>query len=183
MFFDRKFRLPVLLILLAGCGGMMDDLNPSGADRRPAVQPGTSGSAVGQNAPDFTLSDSLGNTVTLSSLVPTVPGTVLYFTMWCPICDGHMSHMRDVVIPQFPAVRFFAADYVSGSVVDARNAEISNGYAGTPFTVLADVNQTVLKAYQGTMGTTVVIDAAGVILMNEDYKDGSRLRAVLAGLP
>jgi hypothetical protein len=33
------------------------------------------------------------------------------------------------------------------------------------------------------MGTTVVIDKAGVVRMNEDYKDGLRLQAVLAGLP
>ncbi len=164
---------------------MMNDLVPSGSDKRPPVVPGTTGPLVGQNAPDFTLSDTLGNSVTLSSVVTTtgVKGAVLYFTMWCPICDTHMSAMRSGIIPVYPDVRFFAVDYVSGSVADARNAEVSNGYVGSGFTVLADMHQTVLTAYQGTMGTTVVIDKDGVIRMNEDFKDGTRLLATLAALP
>jgi peroxiredoxin len=183
MYFDRKCCWLLLLFTLVACGNMMDDLNPSGNDNRPLVQPGTTGPAVGQNAPDFTLFDTLGNSVTLSSVFPTVQGVVIYFTMWCPICDSHMSHMRSSQIPGFPNVRFYAVDYVSGTVADARNAEISNGYDGSGFTVLADTQQTVLGLYQATMGTTIVIDRTGVVRMNEDYKDGSRLQTVLANLP
>ncbi|NTW58506.1 MAG: redoxin domain-containing protein [Nitrospirae bacterium] len=173
------------MVLLAGCGGMMDDLAPSGSDKRPAVMPGTTGPLVGQNAPDFTLPDTLGTSVTLSSVITTtgVQGAVLYFTMWCPICDAHMSNMRNTVLPAYPNVPFFLVDYVSGSVAGAQNAELSNGYAGSGFTVLADTQQTVLGLYQATMGTTVVIDRTGVIRMNEDYKDGTRLKAALAALP
>jgi peroxiredoxin len=183
MYFDRKCCWLLLLFTLVACGNMMDDLNPSGNDNRPLVQPGTTGPAVGQNAPDFTLNDTLGESVTLSSVFPTVQGVVIYFTMWCPICDSHMSHMRSSQIPGFPNVRFYAVDYVSGTVADARNAEISNGYDGSGFTVLADTQQTVLGLYQATMGTTIVIDRTGVVRMNEDYKDGSRLQTVLANLP
>jgi peroxiredoxin len=175
----------LLLLLLVACGNMMDDFNPSGSDKRPPVQPGTTGPFVGQNAPDFTLPDTLGTPVTLSAELtsPAVSGVVLYFTMWCPLCDSHMSHMLTATIPGYPDIRFFAVDYVSGTVADARNAEISAGFAGSAFTVLADTNQTVLNLYQATMGTTVVIDKSGVVRMNEDYKDGLRLQAVLAGLP
>jgi hypothetical protein len=94
-----------------------------------------------------------------------------------------MSHMRNTEIPAFPGVRFYAVDYVSGTVADARNSELANGYDGSGFTVLADTQQTVLNLYQATMGTTVVIDRAGVVRMNEDFKDGSRLDATLAALP
>jgi len=185
MCFARLFWGIILLCAITACGGMTDDLFPSGSDKRPPVQPGTIGPAVGQLAPDFTLSDSLGNTVTLSTSVTTtgVQGTVLYFTMWCPICDTHMSHMRTNQIPAFPSVRFYAVDYVSGSVTEARNAEISNGYDGSGFTVLADTQQSVLNLYQATMGSTVVIDRTGVVRMNEDFKDGTRLDAALATLP
>jgi peroxiredoxin len=177
--------LALLLVVHTGCGGMTDDLVPSGSDKRPIVVPGTTGPSVGQNAPDFTLTDTLGNSVTLSSTVTTtgVQGSVLYFTMWCPVCDLHMSDMRNTVLPAYPNVRFFLVDYVSGSVADARNAELSNGYAGSGFTVLADTQQMVLGLYQATMGTTVVIDRTGVIRMNEDYKDGTRLQATLVALP
>jgi hypothetical protein len=58
-----------MLPLLAACGDVMDDLDPSGSDERPPVQAGTTGPAVGQNAPDFTVSDSLGNPLSLSAVL------------------------------------------------------------------------------------------------------------------
>lgn len=175
--------LLLLIIIAPGCGGTADDLSPSGSDKRSIAQPGTTGPSVGQKAPEFTIPDSLGNTLSLSSALASSKAVVLYFTMWCPICDTHMSSMRAAAVPAFPDVRFFLVDYVSGTVTDARNAQVSNGYAGPEFTVLADTNQAVLNAYSATMGTTVVIDGAGVIRMNEDYKDGTRLPAVLGSLP
>lgn len=170
----RRLLLVLILTFFSGCGGMLDDLKPSGSDKH----------RVGQLAPDFTLSDTLGTSVTLSTILTgtDVSGVVLYFTMWCPTCDVHMSSMRSSHIPTFPNVRFIALDYVSGTVADARNSELSNGYAGSGFIVLADTAQTVLNLYRGTMGTTVVIDKAGVIRMNEDYKD-DRVTAALAVLP
>lgn len=166
----------------AGCGSMQDDLAPSGSDLRSPVIPGSLGATVGQSAPDFTLSDTLGNPVTLSDVVSTVQGVVLYFTMWCGTCDTHMSTMKTFLIPAYPNVRFYAVDYVSGSVADARKAEVDNGYAGSGFTVLADSQQSVSGLYQATMATTVVIDKNGIVRLNEDFKDGQRLQAVLAGL-
>lgn len=174
----------LLLIMLAGCGNIMDDLDPSSSDKRPAVEAGSIGPAVGQNAPDFTISDTLGSSLNLSTELTgtTVKAVVLYFTMWCPVCDTHMTHMHDAIIPAFPEVVFCAVDYVSGSVAESRSAETENGYAGSGFRVLADVDSHVLNAYQATMGTTVVIDKSGVILMNEDFRDGARLQAVLSDL-
>ena len=172
------------LVLLTGCGGMMDDLNPSGSDKRPPALPGTIGPAVGQNAPDFTLSDTLGINVTLSSELTTTntQGVVLYFTMWCPSCELDMTNIQTYFIPAFPNVRFIAVDYVSGSVADAASA--AGSFAGPGhFIVLADTQQTVMNLYQATMETTVVIDSAGVVRMNESYKNGARLQAVLSSLP
>ncbi len=177
--------LAIIAILLAGCGSMTNDLYPSGSDKRTPAVPGTTGPAVGQNAPDFTLPDTLGTSVTLSTALTStaVRGVVLYFTMWCPVCDTHMSAMQSGFIPNYPDVSFFAVDYVSGSVAEARNAEIANGFDGSGFTVLADIDQTVLGLYKATMGITVVIDKSGVVRMNEDFKDGTRLRAALDALP
>jgi peroxiredoxin len=181
-----KMRLLwLILLLIAGCGGMMDDMAPSDKDKRPVITCGITGPDVCQNASDFTLSDTLGNMVSLSSVLssPGVRGAVIYFTMWCPICDMHMSNMRASMLPNYPAVRFIVIDYVSSSVPMARNEEISNGYSGSGFTVLADTNQAVLDRFHATMGTAIVIDSSGVVRFNEDYKDGSRLRAVLSALP
>ncbi|HEY5973165.1 MAG TPA: redoxin domain-containing protein, partial [Geobacteraceae bacterium] len=76
-----------LLLLLCGLSACGDNLFPSGEDKRPTVQPGTTGPAVGQNAPAFTVSDTAGASVTLASALAGKKGIVLYFTMWCPICD------------------------------------------------------------------------------------------------
>ena len=168
-------------ILLMGCAGVMDDLNPSATDERPFIEDGSIGPYVKQIAPDFTVSDTLDNIVTLSADLANKEAIVLYFTMWCPVCDSHMSHMRTAIIPNFPSVQFFMVDYVTGEIDYSRSSQLANGYSD--FTVLVDENQSILNQYKATMGTTVVIDRNGVIAMNEDYKDGSRLREVLESLP
>jgi peroxiredoxin len=172
----RALFFVALFSALCGCG---NNLAPDSSDKRSQTP-----SSVGRPAPAFSISDVDGNTVTLPGALSGNSGIVLYFTMWCPICDVHMSYLRSVSMPAFPNVHFYLVDYVSGSVADARNAAISDGFYGTPrLTVLADVGNSVLNAYDATMGSTVVIDSSGVIRMNEDLKDGSRLQSVLSGLP
>jgi peroxiredoxin len=166
----------ILLFFLTGC----DDLDPSSEDKRPPVDTTTIGPAVGQIAPDFSLFDTLGNPITMSAELTSAQGVVLYYTMWCPICDSHMSHMRSQIIPDFPNVKFFIIDYVSGTIELSREAQLSNGYAD--LNVLVDNIQEVLTLYQATMGTTVVIDNAGTVRMNEDYKDGIKLTETLTAL-
>jgi len=179
-----KMRVFLLIVVLfAGCGNM-SDLDPSDRDKVPPEQPGTIGLAVGQIAPNFTLSDTLGNNITLLSVIPTTQGVVLYFAMeWCPICEGNLDSLRSSVIPAFPNVRFYVVDYTCASVAEASSWEIAAGYAGAGFDVLADTQQSVLNLYQATMGITVVIDKNGVVQMNEEYNNGTRLQAILASLP
>ncbi|RKZ67186.1 MAG: hypothetical protein DRQ44_05955 [Gammaproteobacteria bacterium] len=170
------------LLGLAGCDGITDDLRPSGDDNRPVVEEGILGTQVGQISPDFSMLDSLGNTRGLYDELSTSTGVVLYFTMWCPICDTHMSHMRSEVMPNFPTVQFFLVDFVSGSVAASRSAQLSSGYGGIE--TLVDSDQALYGSYDASMGTTVVIDSAGnIVRMNEDYKDGVKLTETLQALP
>ena len=182
MSFVRSLLAAVLLFLLAGCDNMLDDLDPSGEDKRPDVVLGSVGPQVGQIAPDFTLDDTLYTPHTLSTELGSARAVVLYFNMWCPICDTHANHMRQYIVPDFPNVQFFLVDYVSGSVPFSRSNQVASGY--TDFTVLVPTSDSFTKLYQATMGTTVVIDANGqVVRMNEDYLDGNKLRATLEALP
>jgi len=149
----------LFISLLTGCGDMMDDLSPTGVDKR----------ALDATEPvDFTAVTSLGETVSLSTELLSAKGAVLYFTMWCPYCDSHMTHMRSNIIGAYPDVKFFIVDYVSGSVAGARAAQISSGYSD--MTVLADTGHSLSDKFNGTMGTTVVMDKRGVIVFHEDYK-------------
>lgn len=176
-----KYFAIFLLLAIAGCGDITDDLNPDGSDSRPVADCGTVGPLACQNAMDFTLSDSLGNSVTLSTEIVSADGVVLYFTMWCPVCDSHMSHLRSFVVPRFPNVTFLIVDFVSGSVSYVRSSQESNGY--TNFTTLADINNVAENGFNGGMGTVAVINNSGVIVLNEDYKTGSRLIDILETLP
>ena len=177
-----SFRITLFLILLFCLTGCGNNLFPSGEDKRPSVTAGSSGGTVSQKAPDFSVSDSNGTIVTLASSLSGKKGAVFYFTMWCSICEIHVSNMQAATVPLFPDVNFFLVDYVSGSVSDAAAASTANGYAGGVFAILADTNHTLSNNFQGTMGTTVVIDSSGVIRLNEDYRDGANLRSTLAAL-
>lgn len=176
-----RLAVLALALLLSACQDVTDDLDPSGTDRRPEVVAGTSGHAVGQLAPDFTVPDSRGVSFTLSAELGGTSGVAMYFAMWCPICDSHMSHMRSRISADFPQVKFIIVDFVSGSAGGARAAQIANGY--TDLRVLADGDQAILNLYDATMGSTVVVDSGGVVRMNEDYKDGTKLRQTLEALP
>jgi len=176
----HRYLFLLLLFTLTAC----DDLYPSGEDKRAPVDTTVVGSKAGQIAPEFSLFGTEGNTVTMSVELAGADAIVLYFTMWCPICDSHMSHMRTQVIPNYPNVRFLIIDFVSGSIADSRTAQEKNGY--TDLTVLVDDASEVETLYEGTMGTTVVIQntgGQGTILMNEDYKDSVKLTQTLDSLP
>jgi hypothetical protein len=184
--FKRYLWLVVALFWLSGCGDMTGDLNPSGDDKRPDINSGSIGYLPTQKAADFTVTDSTGSDFTLSDHLAggstPADAVVLYFTMWCPICLAHSDHMYNHVIPQFKPrgnVAYALVDYVSGSVSGSRMAELANGYAGSDFTTLADVDQDLQDQFNGAMGTVVVIDSSGTILINEDYRDGSALMDTL----
>ncbi len=180
MFSCKSAALLLFLVGLTACG---DNMFPSGTDKRPVIQSGSSGSSVTQKAPDFSVSDTNYATVTLASSLSGKKGAVIYFTMWCPVCDSHMSSMRTSIIPSFSDVNFFLVDYLSGSVAESAASASANGYAGGVFTTLVDINHTLTSNFNGTMGTTVVVDSAGIVRMNEDYRDGTNLRTILTALP
>ncbi|MDH4225944.1 MAG: peroxiredoxin family protein [Deltaproteobacteria bacterium] len=163
----------------AGCGDMAGDLLPSGADKR-----GGDGPYPGHPAPDFTVTDSLNNPVTLSAqLTPATPGSgvVLYFTMWCPVCNGHADQILSSFTAAYPNVRFYLVDFVSSTVAQVRGNQLAYGYGA--LTTLADTARQVFNKYEGTMAIAVVVDRNGIIQMNEGFKDGARLTGVLNSLP
>lgn len=183
---QRSLTLMLLCLGLGACGDLVDDLNPSSSDKRADVVAGSTGNMPGQIAVSFTVKDSLNRDFVLSEHLSggSEPAdvVVLYFTMWCPVCLSHSDHMYNHIIPQFRSrgtVVYGLVDYVSGSVSATRASELANGYAGSDFTTLADVDQGLLDQFNGAMGIVVVIDSDGTILLNEDYRNGSALSETL----
>lgn len=177
-----KSLLLMSFIFLYACADVLDDINPSGSDKRGDFDSSTIGSHPGETAADFSVFDTLNKPFLMSAELVSADAIVVYFTMWCPICDSHMTHMRSNIIPDYPNVKFYFIDYVSGLVSVARASQLDNGY-GASSVLVDDSNHTVTNLYDATMGTTIVIDRNTIVKMNEDYKDGSKLRDVLDALP
>lgn len=178
----RHLMSLALLLVLPGCDGLGDDLSPSGADQRPEVVAGSIGARPSQQVADFSLTTSTDTDFTLSTHLQggsdPADVVVLYFTMWCPVCLAHSDHLYSHIIPRFRnrgRVVYALVDYVSGSVNGSRMQELANGYAGSDFVTLADVDQALQHQLNATMATVVVIDRTGTILLNEDFRDGSAL--------
>ncbi|KZZ19894.1 hypothetical protein A3752_13195 [Oleiphilus sp. HI0081] len=102
--------------------------------------------------------------------------------MWCPLCDSHMSSIRESIKPNYPNIHFISIDYVSGSTEQARANQISSGYRSE--TVVADTAHNLTEQFKGDMGVTVVINSDGLILMNEGFKHAKLTEALeLASQP
>jgi peroxiredoxin len=181
MFFanQARFITPKFLMLCLFLSACNEDLIPSSSDERTGIREEGIGSQVGQIAAEFTVIDSNGETITLSDELTFNPYVVLYFTMWCSLCDTHMASLQKSIRPKYPNLRFLMIDYVTNSVRLSRSAQLLNGYEAE--TVLVDTGRELADQFRGDMGSTVVIDSEGVIRMNEEYKP-SRLSAVLESM-
>ncbi len=170
----KKLFCLFLLLGLFGCKEVSGDLLPSGKDHR-------LGEATTQSGPlqGLIATDSQGAQVKLQEAAAQAKGLVLYFTMWCPVCNSHTDHLLRVM-PQFPQARLLLVDFVSGTIEGARQAQQASGYQKTQ--VLVDTDGSLTRAFSGTMSTTVVLNPAGQVLMQEDFKDGSRLLELLGNL-
>lgn len=158
-----------LMMVLSGC---QEDLLPSDQDLGPSAR-----SQVGITLDDQTFSLSDASQSTLTERLQTADAVVLYFTMWCPVCDLHMSHIRDTLKSHYPSVDFMFVDYVSGTIAASEQARTSSGYRD--FDVIADVDNSLERLFSATMATTVVIDKNFIVQFQEEFKDGSRLVNVL----
>ncbi|MCK4708050.1 MAG: redoxin domain-containing protein [Gammaproteobacteria bacterium] len=182
-----KYLILIPFILLSNaCNDISDDLNPSSSDLREDVVIGSIGNMPGQMIADFTIKDSENSDFILSQHLEggatPADAIVLYFTMWCPICLSHTNHIYNYIIPQFEGrgtVVYGLVDYVSGSVSITRASAQANGYLNTEFTILSDVDQSLLDQLNAAMGIVVVIDNDGTILLNEDYRTGTALAEIL----
>lgn len=158
-----------LLFALSAC---QQDLMPSGEDQRSSAVPAIS--------EDFSVTLSDGSDFSLSSALSEHDAVVLYFTMWCPVCDEHMQHLRESFVPAYPNVQFVLVDYVSDSVSATYKNQRSAGYGD--FLTISDHQNLLQNLFAGTMASTVVIDKNFVVQMAETFKTGEQLQVLLNAL-
>jgi len=169
-----KFIIAILMtsVLLSAC---QEDLLPSN-DPLENTNTIKQGSIVEDLS--YTLSD--GSQKTFSSELSMHDAVVIYFTMWCPVCDSHMSHIRNELVPEYTNVKFILLDYVSGSIAYTLDAQQANGYLD--FDVIADYNNQLEEYFNGTMATTVVIDKNFIVKFKGLFKTTSDIKATLDSL-
>jgi peroxiredoxin len=179
----------LFLLLVSGCsGGTADDLFPTGEDERSRIAAGELGGRPGNLSPDFSVITTENGTFTLSEHLAGAAeesdATVLYFTMWCPVCAAHMDLIQFDIMPRFSGanITYLAVDYLSGSTVSTGISQQESGFTGGGWLAAADPGQVVTAIYNATMGTTVVINRDGFVRLNEDLRTGENLAAILAEL-
>ena len=167
--FKRLIALAALTFLITGC---QEDLLPSNDQLE-----SNSKAEVGSTIEDLNFDLSTSENQNLSERLQNSDAVVLYFTMWCPVCDSHMSHIRQHYRSQYTNVDFIFVDYVSGSISASLGAQQSSGY--TDFDVIADFDDALEDRLGGNMAITLVVDKNFTVLMNEEFKTGTQLTSVL----
>ena len=171
--FIKPFFIVSLLILLSGC---QEDLFPESETLQ--AGPGQAGETL--DIDRLNLSLNSGDKIDLNDRLVQHDAVVLYFTMWCVVCDGHTSEIKSQLQPNYPNVDFLLVDYISSTQGYSRSNQQSTGF--TSFDVIADTNDQLENALSGTMGSIVVINKNRSILMNEYFNNSAKLIQVLDNL-
>jgi peroxiredoxin len=103
------------------------------------------GLAVGEHAPDFTLLDALGESVTLSELLANGPVVLTFYRgEWCPYCNVQLRHLEQAL----SSFQKFNATLVAVSPQSPDHALSLTEKHDLKFPVLSDVDQDVSRAYR-----------------------------------
>lgn len=181
----KKLVIPaVLLVLLvallaAGCAGA-----GKGPEQKGGISPGGTpapavGTAVGQQAPDFTLQTADGKSVSLSSLRGR-PVLLNFWATWCPPCQAEMPEIEKFYRQNNKKFNLVAVNLTSSEKsVEQVNKFLQAG--GYTFPVLLDKEGAVAGRYAVRyIPTSFFIDARGVIQM--EYTGPMSLQIMQDGL-
>lgn len=103
------------------------------------------GVAVGEKAPDFTLTNAFGKKVTLYQELKKGPVVLVFYRgSWCPYCNLHL-HVLNKAQPKFAK---FDAQVIAVTPQKPDRSKSQIEKDGYPFEVLSDTQSDVMKAYQ-----------------------------------
>ncbi|MCA1567732.1 MAG: TlpA family protein disulfide reductase [Acidobacteria bacterium] len=187
----KKWALPVIILLagvsLNGCGAGGGRAQTSASmPAAAAAEPGGAssvakvGTAVGESAPDFQLTQLDGAQVSPQELRGR-PAVLVFWTAWCPSCKEEAPHINELAAKYEPqGVR------VVGINIQDSPARLAGGIKdfGIKYPVASDADASVARRYKVVGTPTIVfLDEQGIVQYfgNELPKDyAARLDALLA---
>ena len=103
------------------------------------------GIKAGEKAPDFTLANAFGKTITLNDELKKGPVVLVFYRgAWCPFCNMHLH----VLLKSLPEFKKYSAQLI---IVTPQTPDKSAGQIkkdGYPFEVLSDLDSNVMKDYK-----------------------------------
>ncbi|MBA3353127.1 MAG: redoxin domain-containing protein [Blastocatellia bacterium] len=104
--------------------------------------------AVGDMAPDFTLSDSAGKKVTLSDAVKEAPVVLVFYRgYWCPFCAHQLSDLRDLLGKTDKARMYAVSIDPSGKTNEMIKKIEADGKGKITYSFLSDPGAKTIDAY------------------------------------
>jgi peroxiredoxin len=120
---------------------------------------------VGQKAPDFSLPDQLGDTLTLSSVLRRGPAAVVFYRgEWCPYCDLSLRAYERIL----PQINAGGASLIAISPQTPDNTLTTVEKKELTFSVLSDVGNVVSRKYGLVFVTPDAARHAGISSANGD---------------
>jgi peroxiredoxin len=120
---------------------------------------------VGQKAPEFSLPDQLGDTVTLSSVLQRGPAAVVFYRgEWCPYCDLTLRAYRRIL----PQIKALGASLIAISPQTPDKTLTTVEKKELTFPVLSDVGNVVGRTYGLVFVTPEAARHPGISAANGD---------------
>ena len=120
---------------------------------------------VGQKAPDFSLPDQFGETVTLSSVLQRGPAAVVFYRgEWCPYCDLTLRAYQRIL----PHITALGASLIAISPQTPDNTLTTVEKKELTFSVLSDVGNVAARGYGLVFVTPEAARHPGVSAANGD---------------
>jgi peroxiredoxin len=123
------------------------------------------GLAVGDAAPDFALSDAVGNQVVLTELLARGPVVATFYRgEWCPYCNLQLKALQQVL----PEITAAGGTLVAISPQAPDHALTLTEKHELAFPVLSDLDQSVSEAYQVRFDVTGELEDLQVNVFQND---------------
>jgi peroxiredoxin len=126
------------------------------------------GLAVGERAPEFSLPDAVGRTISLRERLSGGPVVLVFYRgEWCPYCNTYLRALQAAL----PEITSRAASLIAISPQSPDHSLSITEKAELGFDVLSDVDQAVIRAYKVQFTVPADLQDLHVNVFHNDLRD------------